>query len=59
MRLKAYEQGGRLFLDDGVSARQELLSRSPIDLVMMLYEWVTYAGDFSGDFEDFVQNCWP
>ena len=57
--LKAYEQGGRVFLDDGVNSRQELLSRSPIDLVIMLYEWVTYTGYFSGDFEDFVQNYWP
>ena len=56
--LKAYEQDGSVFLDDGVSGRQELLSRSPMELVMMLYEWATYVGYCSDDFGVFVENCW-
>ena len=56
--LKAYEQDGRVFLDDGVSGRQELLARTPMELVMMLYEWVTYVGYCSEDFDDFVDQCW-
>ena len=56
--LKAYEQDGRVFLDDGVNGRQELLTRSPLELVMMLYEWATYVGYCSDDFDDFVEICW-
>ena len=56
--LKAYEQDGRAFLDDGVNGRQELLTRSPLELVMMLYEWATYVGYCSDDFDDFVEICW-
>ena len=42
--LKAYEQGGRVFLDDGVSGRQELLWRSPMELVSMApRNWATGA----------------
>ena len=56
--LKAYEQDGRVFLDDGVSGRQELLERAPMELVMMLYEWATYVGYSSDDFDDFAEQCW-
>ena len=56
--LKAYEQDGRIFLDDGESGRQELVARTPMELVMMLYEWATYAGYCSEDFDDFVDQCW-
>ena len=52
--LKAYEQDGRVFLDDGVSGRQELLARTPMEL-MMMYEWATYVGHCS---DDFVEQCW-
>ena len=56
--LKAYEQDGRFFLDDGSSGRQELLSRSPMELALMIYEWATYSGYCSDDFDVFVENCW-
>lgn len=56
--LKAYEQDGRVFLDDGVSGRQELLCRSPMELMLMVYEWSTYAGYCSEDFDVFVENWW-
>ena len=56
--LKAHEQDGRCFLDDGLSGRQELLGRSPVELMLMMYEWATYAGYFSDDFNEFVENCW-
>ena len=56
--LKAYQQDGRVFLDDGVNGRQELLNRSPMELVTMMYEWATYVGYSSDDFEDFVDICW-
>ena len=56
--LKAYEQDGRVFLDDGVSGRQELFSGSPMELVMMLYDWATYVGYCSEDFDAFVGQCW-
>ena len=56
--LRAYEQDGRVFLDDGVSGRQELVARTPMELVMMLYEWATYVGYCSEDFDDFVDQCW-
>lgn len=56
--LKAYDLDGRVFLDDGVSGRQELLERTPMELVMMLYDWVTYVGYCSEDFDDFVDQCW-
>ena len=56
--LKAYEQDGHIFLDDGVSGRQELLMRTPMELIMMLYDWATYTGYCSDDFDVFVENCW-
>ena len=56
--LKAYRQDGRVFLDDGINGRQELLDQSPMELVTMLYEWATYVGYSSDDFEDFVEICW-
>ena len=56
--LKAYELEGRFFLDDGLSGRQELLSRSSVELVLMIYEWATYTGYCSDDFDVFVENCW-
>ena len=56
--LIAYELGGRVFLDDGCSGRQELLNRSPFEIVMWLYEWMTYAGYTSNNFEDFIEECW-
>ena len=56
--LKAYDQDGRVFLDDGVSGRQELLAWTPMELMMMLYEWATYVGYCSDDFDVFVQDCW-
>ena len=56
--LIAYELGGRMFLDDGCSGRQELRDRSLFEVVMWLYEWMTYAGYTSNNFEDFIEECW-
>ena len=56
--LKAYGLDGRVFLDDGASGRQELLERTPKELAMVLYDWATYVGYCSEDFDDFVDQCW-
>ena len=56
--LRAYEQNGRVYLDDGISGRLELLERTSLELVMVLYEWATYTGYSSEDFGEFVQQCW-
>ena len=56
--LKAYEQDGRVFLDDGISGRQELLSQTPTELMLMLYDWASYVGYYSDDFDVFVDECW-
>lgn len=56
--LRAYKLNGRIFVDDGFSGRQELYNRSPFELAMLLYDWVTYAGYYSDDFEQFVKESW-
>ena len=56
--LKAYELDGKVFVDDGVSGRQELYERSLPELAMLVYEWSIYAGYYSDDFEVFVKESW-
>ena len=56
--LKAYGQDGRVFLDDEVSGRLELLCRSPMELMLMVYEWATHIGYSSDDFDVLVETCW-
>ena len=56
--LKAYELGGRVFVDDGMSGRQELYERSLPELAMLIYEWLIYAGYYSDDFEVFIKESW-
>lgn len=56
--LKAYGLDGRVFLDDGINGRQELSSHTLIELMMMLYDWATYVGYYSDDFDVFVDECW-
>ena len=56
--LIAYQQGDRLFLDDGISGRVEISNSSIMDLVMLFYDWVTYTGWCSEDFDDFLEMCW-
>lgn len=56
--LRAYQLGGRVFLDDGCSGRQELLEGTPMELAMLLCDWVIYAGYYCGEFEDFVADLW-
>ena len=34
------------------------MDRTPMDLMMMLYDWATYVGYSSEDFYDFVEQCW-
>ncbi len=58
VQLKAYELDGRVFLDDGVSGRQELCERSSFELAMLLYEWITFAGYYCDDFSTFVEDYW-
>ena len=49
--LMAYELAGRVFVDDGVSGRQELYERSLFELAMLLYEWSVYVGCYSDEFD--------
>ena len=56
--LKAYELGGRMFLDDGVSGRQELFDRSPFEVALLMYEWATYTGYICDDLDVFVEDYW-
>ena len=56
--LKAYEFGGKAFVDDGVSGRQELYERSPYELAMLVYDWLIYAGYYSDDLEQFIKESW-
>ena len=56
--LKAYELGGKVFVDDGVSGRQELYEHSLPELAILVYEWSIYAGYYSDDFEVFVKESW-
>ena len=56
--LKAYESGGKVFVDDGVSGRQELYERSLPELAMLMYDWLIYAGYYSDDFEQFIKESW-
>ena len=55
--LKAYEQAGHIFLDDGLSGRAQLESLAPMELAMMFYEWATYTGYCSEDFDNFLEIC--
>ena len=56
--LIAYELVGRVFIDDGVSGRQELYERSPFELAFLLYEWSVYVGCYSDEFDQFVEEIW-
>lgn len=56
--LIGYQQGDRLFLDDGTSGRVEISNSSIMDLVMLFYDWATYTGWCSEDFDDFLEMCW-
>ena len=56
--LKAYGLDGRIFLDDGVSGRQELYQRSSCELAILLYDWLTYVGYYCDDFEQFTKELW-
>ena len=56
--LIAYELDGRVYLDDGISGRLELIAPTQIETVMLLYDWATYAGYCSEDYDEFIQQCW-
>ena len=56
--LIAYQQGDLLFLDDGISGRVEVSNSSIIDLVILFFDWATYTGWCSEDFDDFLGMCW-
>ena len=56
--LKVYELDGRVFLDDGVSGRQQLFHCSLFELGMLLYEWLTYVGYVCDEFDAFVEYYW-
>ncbi len=56
--LRVYELGGKIYLDDGANGRSELVSPTQIELAMFLYDWATYTGYCSEDFDDFIQQCW-
>ena len=56
--LLAYQVDGRVYLDDGTSGRQELYERTAVELALLVYEWMLYAGYYCGDFEDFIEESW-
>ena len=54
----SFASAGAGFRNKQACGGRELVERTPMELVMMLYDWATYVGYSSEDFDDFVEQCW-
>ena len=52
--LKAYEDGGRIYLWDGINAPSDVEDQSLIGIAELLYDWAIFAGYTNEDLEDFL-----
>ena len=52
--LKAYEEGGRTLLGDGINNAVEVEYITQTELIDLLYDWAVFAGYTNEDFEEFL-----
>ncbi|MDO8750868.1 MAG: hypothetical protein Q7K03_06965 [Dehalococcoidia bacterium] len=52
--LHAFEQGGHIYLSDGINSAADGDDASLIDVMELLYDWAVFVGYTNEEFEDFL-----